>query len=150
MKLKTPPLLVTILTALAMWIFARFLPELSVFMPWSNVTTIVLGVIGTLVLFLSFITFQRADTTVDPRYPGHSSSLVTTGIYQYTRNPMYLGMVIWLMAWAFYLQNAFSFILIFGFVGYMNKYQIEPEEEALKKKFSNKYSNYRSKVRRWI
>lgn len=96
------------------------------------------------------IFFKRAKTTVDPLQPEKASALVTTGIYQVTRNPMYLGLAFGLVAVAFWFGSVWSLSVIPVFILYMNRFQIIPEERALEKKFGEEFKAYKSKVRRWV
>jgi|SRR5690625_5028015 len=98
----------------------------------------------------AFLQFQRASTTIDPLRPDRASVLITEGIFRYTRNPMYLGAVLVLLAWSVYLRNVGTLPLIVLFVGYLNRYQIAPEERALSKVFRNEYDAYKVSVRRWL
>ena len=82
--------------------------------------------------------------------PELSSSLVQSGIYTLTRNPMYLGFFLVLVAWAVYLSNALAFLILPVFIAYMNRFQIEPEERALKTLFGDAFTEYATRVRRWI
>jgi len=94
--------------------------------------------------------FLRSKTTISPVKPEKASKLVTTGLYQFSRNPMYLGLLLALLAWALWLGNAFNVLLAAFFVMYMNKFQILPEEEALLKLFGKEYTAYCTLVRRWF
>lgn len=96
------------------------------------------------------IAFVKHKTTVNPHKPQDASKLVTSGIYQFTRNPMYLGLLLWLIGWGIYLASIASMILVAGFVLYMNRYQILPEEEILVELFGEEYLIYKQNVRRWF
>ena len=96
------------------------------------------------------LSFRRAHTTVNPMQPSSASSLVTSGIYRYTRNPMYLGMLFVLVGWALYLANVLVFLFLPAFILYMNRFQIEPEERAMTALFGQEFLEYASRVRRWI
>ncbi|MET0551744.1 MAG: isoprenylcysteine carboxylmethyltransferase family protein, partial [Vicinamibacteria bacterium] len=94
--------------------------------------------------------FRRARTTVDPRVPDAASALVDTGVYAFTRNPMYLGFAIVLAGWAVVLANAASLALLPLFVLYLNRYQIGPEEQALAARFGPAFTSYAARVGRWL
>ena len=79
--------------------------------------------------------FRKQGTTVDPRIPEQSASLVTSGVYQFSRNPMYVGMLLMLVGWGIYLGNIASFIMLPIFILYMNRFQIMPEETFMAEKF---------------
>jgi len=93
---------------------------------------------------------QMRETTVNPMRPDSTSSLVVSGIYKYTRNPMYLGFLLVLVGWAIFLSNLAAFALLPAFVVYMNHFQIGPEERALGSLFAQEYQAYHARVRRWI
>jgi protein-S-isoprenylcysteine O-methyltransferase Ste14 len=82
--------------------------------------------------------------------PGAASTIVSSGVYRWSRNPMYLGFLCALAGLAVYLSNAASFVMIAAYVAYMNRYQIEPEERALLARFGPEYASYMAKVRRWL
>jgi len=89
-------------------------------------------------------------TTVNPMKPESSSALVRSGIYAWSRNPMYVGFLLILIAWAILLSNATAFVFLPGFLLYMNRFQIEPEERALFSTFGQHFTAYAARVRRWI
>ena len=82
--------------------------------------------------------------------PGAASSLVTSGIYRFSRNPMYLGFALALLAVAVYLAHPVAPAVLIGFVVYINRFQVEPEERALKAIFGDTFAEYAARVRRWI
>ena len=107
LELRFPPPLVGITVAAVMWVTASLPP---LWPPSSSVRLlagVILLVIGIAIALSAVISFRRAQTTVNPLKPETSTSLVLTGIFARTRNPMYLGMLIGLMAWAVYLASAF-------------------------------------------
>ncbi len=105
---------------------------------------------GVIVAFSGIIHFRMNGTTVDPRNPQKATKLVQNGVYRYTRNPMYLGMVLVLSGGAVRVGNPLSVIGIVFLVWYLTRFQIKPEEDALKNKFGDVYLQYRTKVRRWV
>lgn len=150
LELAIPPPIVTLVTALIMWLFSLMLPALTLG-PISNVFgLIVIGLAGLGIGLAGIIAFQRAQTTADPRKPDAASKLVTSSIYRLTRNPMYLGILLLLIAWAMFLDNALSLLFAFAFVPYIQRYQIRPEERSLQEKFGNEFIAYKEKVRTWI
>jgi len=96
------------------------------------------------------ISFRAVRTTINPMKPAASSSLVTSGIYRVTRNPMYLGLLLILVAWATFLSSAWALLGPAAFVLYMNRFQIAPEERMLSALFGAEYTAYQSGVRRWL
>jgi protein-S-isoprenylcysteine O-methyltransferase Ste14 len=96
------------------------------------------------------VSFRRAKTTVNPMTPDAASSLVVSGIYRYTRNPMYLGFLLILTGWAALLSNMLALAVLPAFVVFMNRFQISPEERVLASLFPVDYAEYRARVRRWL
>jgi protein-S-isoprenylcysteine O-methyltransferase Ste14 len=72
------------------------------------------------------------------------------GVYRWTRNPMYLGMAVLLLAWGLWLANGAALAVISLFVAYLNRFQIAPEERALQARFGDEFTAYRARVRRWL
>jgi protein-S-isoprenylcysteine O-methyltransferase Ste14 len=99
---------------------------------------------------LGLISFRSARTTIDPIHIDAASTLVTTGIYRYTRNPMYLGLACLLVAWSAYLSVPWTILGPAAFVLFTTRFQIIPEERVLEAKFGRAYADYRSRVRRWL
>jgi protein-S-isoprenylcysteine O-methyltransferase Ste14 len=96
------------------------------------------------------ISFRLANTTVNPLTPGIASSLVTSGIYQFTRNPMYVGFAAFLLAWASFLATVWGVSLIGVYIAYIQHFQVIPEERALKKLFKDEFIHYEDHVRPWL
>lgn len=94
--------------------------------------------------------FQRAETTVHPQEPWRASTLVTTGVYRRTRNPMYLGLSILLISVAAAFGSVLGLAPVAVFVGFITRFQIRPEERFLTATFGDAYADYRRRVRRWI
>ena len=109
-----------------------------------------LVVIGLSISISGIVSFRRAKTTINPSKPSAASSLVTSGVYRYTRNPMYLGLSVTLMGWAVFLSNPLALLAVPLFMLYINRFQINPEERALSSLFGAEYVAYREKVRRWL
>jgi protein-S-isoprenylcysteine O-methyltransferase Ste14 len=95
------------------------------------------------------LTFRRAKTTVNPTTPAAASALVRTGVFRFTRNPMYLGLLLCLVAWAIFLSSVLALLSAPLFVVYMNRFQIAPEERALAALFGDSFAAYKRDVRRW-
>jgi protein-S-isoprenylcysteine O-methyltransferase Ste14 len=150
LELKIPPLVVVAVMALAMWIAAKQMPTLSVTFTgqaWLAWTALALA-LATLIAGVH--AFSMARTTVDPRHPESSSAIVANGVYRFTRNPMYLGMLLALMSWALFLSNIAAVVFLPLFVLFINRFQIRPEERALTMKFGDAYRSYLRSVRRWL
>ncbi|MBA3949919.1 MAG: isoprenylcysteine carboxylmethyltransferase family protein [Acidobacteria bacterium] len=150
MAMRIPPGLVALAGGVAIWSIARYVPASRVVVPGSRVMAIVLGGIGVALTLLGVASFLRARTSVDPLHPEKASTLVVTGIYRFTRNPMYLGFALMLLALAVRLSVWPGGLVVAVFVVYMNRFQIRPEENALDAQFGDAARAYRRSVRRWI
>lgn len=149
LELRIPPPLVGGLIGLAMWALApHSLAGLSGSM--RLVVAVVLVLMGAGVSLAGVVSFRRARTTVNPLKPEKTSSLVCSGIYRITRNPMYLGFLLVLIGWAVMLGSAFAALGPVLFVSYISRFQIVPEERVLASLFGDEFSAYRAKVRRWL
>lgn len=154
-KLKIPPPLIALFFATLMWIAARYVsgisvPGVNIDGHWPVVVAIIISIIGVFFCAAGAIAFKRAGTTVNPLKPETASVLVTSGIYQYSRNPMYAGVALLLLAWAIYLQSPIALLGIVGFMLYINYFQITPEEDALTGLFGQAFIDYKARVRRWL
>jgi protein-S-isoprenylcysteine O-methyltransferase Ste14 len=150
LELKIPPPAVTVLIAGAMWVVSLVTPSLDVPRLIRVVAAIAIAVAGGGIALSGAVSFRRAGTTVNPMKPETASSLVTTGIYRVTRNPMYVGDLFVLVAWAIFLSAPWALAGALAFVLYMNRFQIAPEERVLSAMFGTGYSTYTSRVRRWL
>lgn len=150
LELKIPPVAVALITAAGMWLAAQAVPGFDVPFPGHVVISGMVAVLGGFIALSGVVAFGRAGTTVNPMKPGSSSALVQSGIYSVTRNPMYLGLLLVLLSWAINLANVLTVLFLPGFVWYMNRYQIEPEERALIALFGSKFTAYVARVRRWM
>ena len=150
LELKIPPVALTIIIAFLMWGFAELFPATKFSSVWNIVIASAVSCIGVIFSLLGVLEFKKEKTTVDPRVPDQTSSLVITGVYTLSRNPMYIGFLFMLIAWAFYLSQILVFVFLPLFIIYMNWFQITPEERFMMQKFGEEYTLYMSKVRRWI
>ncbi|HCI76960.1 MULTISPECIES: methyltransferase family protein [Psychrobacter] len=150
LALKVPPVAQVIITAAAMYGVSKMLPTLTFSLNGSTTLAGCLGVIGLSLGIMGVTQFRIAQTTPNPQALEKVSSLVTSGVYQYSRNPMYVGLVLILLGWAFYLSHFLAFVLLPIFILYMTRFQIQPEEQMMARKFGKTYQDYLNKVRRWI
>ena len=149
-ELKIPPVVVWLVLAGIQFGAARLAPGLSFTLPGRTPIALALAALGLAVALAGVAAFRRQGTTVNPLDPNASSSVVTSGVYRFSRNPMYLGFLLTLAGWAAYLANAGAAALLAAFVAYMKAFQIKPEERALLAKFGAEFMQYMSRVRRWI
>ena len=91
MKLKVPPLVQVLLVGAGMLSISRLIPSLTLSIPANMLVGVLVALIGAIVALAGVLAFRKAKTTVDPRYPQKTESLVISGIYKVSRNLMYLG-----------------------------------------------------------
>jgi len=149
LKLRVPPLLVFAIVALAIILSGKFAHFWSIPLWPRYLLALVLSSVGIFVAVAGVLEFRRARTTLHPMHPDHVSTLVTTGIFGRSRNPMYLGMLLVLAGLAALVAQPIGISLLPAFVIYLNRYQISAEEEAIAAHFGNSYQDYCRRVRRW-
>lgn len=150
LELKIPPVAQLALAALAMWGVSRAGWAMEFRLPALRPVALGVALAGIAAEASGVVSFRRAQTTMNPLTPEKTTRLVVTGIYRWTRNPMYLGLLLWLVAWALLLRNAPAWGVLPLFVLTMNRLQIAPEERAMAALFGAEYAAYRARVRRWV
>ena len=151
LELRIPPPLVMLLFMVTVFGFDKIMPFTLFYLPWlTYISVISLVTLGGVIALWGVKEFKDAKTTVNPLKPESSSSLVSSGIYQYTRNPMYLGLLLILLSVVIYTQHPLGLVSALGFVAYMNRFQIEPEEKMLVKLFGDEFVDYTNQVKRWF
>ncbi len=149
LSLKIPPPLQALICAGLMWLVKAWQPlALHYQVPLGLIVFII--ALGLGCALMAMLQFSRANTTVDPRTPDKAQSLQISGIYRFSRNPMYLGLLLLLLAWCLWLGLFVNLMLLALFVSYITTYQIIPEERALTEKFGEDYRRYCQQVRRWL
>ena len=98
----------------------------------------------------ALLLFRKAKTTVNPLQPQSATSLVVSGVFSLSRNPMYVGVAFILLAWSMYLGSSWALLGVVGFVIFINQFQIVPEERAMLALFGEEFVSYSKKVRRWL
>ncbi|WP_026973143.1 methyltransferase family protein [Aliagarivorans marinus] len=94
--------------------------------------------------------FRRARTTINPHKLKGTSALVTRGPYRFSRNPMYLALAILLVAECVALASLVGMVGVAGFIAYIQRFQILPEERFLEESFGQAYLDYCQRTRRWL
>ncbi len=143
-------MLVTVIMGTGMWLAAEQFSSWKITLPLKEVTASAAALAGGVIALAGVQSFRKAKTTVNPMKFDSVSTLVDTGIYSYTRNPMYAGLLLLLIGWGYYLANAAALCIIPLFVLYMNSFQIRPEEMILEEKFGEAFLLYKRSVRRWM
>jgi protein-S-isoprenylcysteine O-methyltransferase Ste14 len=144
-----PPVAAVLFAALMGWL-ASLPPPLALSPGAGAVAVPVLAAAGLAFDLLGLAAFWRARTTINPLRPDKATALVTGGIYQVTRNPMYVGLAFLLTAWAVHLEAAWPLLGPPLFVVYLTRFQIVPEERVLRMLFGERYAAYAARVRRWL
>ena len=154
LELKIPPPVVALCLALLMWLVASpALPFTAPFeLPFGLRASLAVALvfIGQGISIAGIVSFRRARTTINPLKPDAASALVRSGVFRFTRNPMYLGLLLTLVGWAVWLWNPASLLFLPVFVLYIDRFQIGPEQRALTKLFGVEFAAYRASVRKWI
>lgn len=150
LELRIPPVGVFLLFSAAMWLLSMITAGYD-FDPVFQAVVIALALAAGAVFGLGGIaSFKKAGTTVHPLKPEKSSSLVNSGVYRYSRNPMYLALLLVLLALGMFLSNVNTLVIAALFVPYMNRFQIQAEERAMEDLFGEEFRKYCQSVRRWI
>ncbi len=148
MKNKVPPPIVTLICTLLIYLSKPFFPDLI--FNYSDQISLFFFISGLSIILISFQRFKKEKTTINPIKIEKASSLVTNGIFKYSRNPMYLGMLLILISISIKF-NFYGGILVIGvFVYFITYFQILPEEKAMLKLFGEDFINYKNKTRRWF
>ena len=148
METKIPPPIVTLVFGLSIY-FSRGIFQV-VEIKYSFYFGILLLILGFIILISAVRLFRKDETTVNPLSPEQATKLVTDGIFKYSRNPMYLGMALVLGSIAIFFNLIGGIILVTLFCAYITKFQILPEERAMRDLFSDDFDKYTKVTRRWI
>lgn len=147
---KIPPPVIALLCALLAWVLARLTPELAYLVPARTPIAAFFMLAGFALDLAGLVVFRKAKTTLNPLSPDRSTSIVQSGPYRFTRNPMYLGLASVLLGLCVHFANPLSFLAVVAFVAYITRFQIIPEERLLLQKFGEPYAQYKGSVRRWL
>lgn len=150
LELKIPPPAVALAIALLMWVTSILFGYIPIPLNYRLGASLALLVIGQGISISGIVAFRRVKTTLNPLKPGNSTALVTGGIYRFTRNPMYLGLLLTLMGWLAFIASPPALVFLFFYVVYINRFQIDPEERTLSSLFGEDYAAYKTRVRRWV
>ncbi len=150
LEAKVPPPVIAVAAAVIIWGISWFAPQVAMPSGIRLPVSLAILIMGVAFSVAGVMSFRLARTTINPTRPEKASALVSTGIYRVTRNPMYLGILLVLVAWAVFLSSPWSLLTAVGFVLYMNHFQIAPEERALSELFGKEFGSYKANVRRWL
>lgn len=150
LELRIPPPIVGLTLGAAMWGVAQLPPVLQLSLLVRLSAAAMLTSVGVAIALGGVWSFVRAKTTVNPLQPEKSAALVSNGVYSFTRNPMYLGMALVLLAWGAYLLSPWALAGPLLFATYITRFQIIPEERVLSRLFGESFADYKKRVRRWL
>jgi protein-S-isoprenylcysteine O-methyltransferase Ste14 len=148
LKNKIPPPLVTLLFGMGIYFSTELIHPLA--FKYQGTLAITVLTIGLVIMVSAILTFRQLQTTINPLQPNKATSLAVSGVFRFSRNPMYLAMLLILVALSLASGALAAVFLLPGFVIYISIFQIVPEEQAMEKLFSDQYLKYCKKVRRWI
>ncbi len=148
MNNKIPPPIITLICGLGIYFSRPLFPK------YNYISTDIIAasflLLGIITLITAVLSFRRQSTTVNPLQPEKASSLVVSGIFKYSRNPMYLGMLLILISMTIKFNFVGGILIIFAFIAFITKFQIIPEEIVLERLFGDEFTRYKKKTRRWI
>ena len=150
LELRIPPRIIAVALGLGMWAVSSIEPRFALPQSHHWATALVGALAGAAITFTGAATLRAAKTTLLPMRPQRTTVLVTTGIFRWSRNPMYLGLAVALLGWAAFLSAAWPLLGPVVFVLYVDHFQIRPEERVLAEHFGAEYTNYTRRVRRWL
>ncbi|MEL0321647.1 MAG: isoprenylcysteine carboxylmethyltransferase family protein [Gammaproteobacteria bacterium] len=147
LELKIPPPVIVGVGGLLNWFATPWADDLFS-PPWLLIAALIVvsGVFGV----AGVLGCLRCKTTVHPWSPDETSVLVTQGVFRLSRNPMYLALLLLLLAYYLYQPTWFSPLVFVVVTWYLTRFQILPEERILSEKFGDQYAQYASSVRRWL
>lgn len=150
MEQKILPVFQVFIAMILMELIVKFFPYFRFDFSFKFIVFGLFTILSILLGFIAIYSFRKHQTTVNPTKPETTSVIVNSGIYAYSRNPMYLAMLIFLIAVSALYENVLAFLPIPLFIWFITQYQIKPEEKILSAKFKGDYQNYLLTVRRWI
>ncbi len=150
LDLKVPPVAVWLIHAAGILALEHWVPATRAAFPGQHGVGTTLVLLGAAIILAGVVAFRRAGTTSNPLSPEKATSVVQTGIYGSTRNPMYLGMAAALLGVACWHPTIPGYMLVPVFCVYLTRFQIKPEERALTARFGDEYTSYMALVRRWL
>jgi protein-S-isoprenylcysteine O-methyltransferase Ste14 len=149
MKTKVPPPVWLVIAGVIMWFVARSGFAFPVVVPYALVFAILLAALGITLGVLAGRQFKSVGTTTNPLKPEEASALVRGGVFELSRNPMYLGSLLVLTGWGLWLGSPSNILVVMLYGLLIAELQIKPEELALTGLFGQEYADYCREVRRW-
>ena len=148
LELKIPPDVVWVLVAGLMWLASLRTPKLDLPSPIRIGLAVVLTVVGIWFMVSARASLEKANTTWRPMSPGQTKSLVSSGVYRASRNPIYLGMLLVMLGFAVALSSLAALSGVVCLRSLHRPLPSQPEERALSSVLGDEYLDYRARVRR--
>ena len=148
MNNKIPPPIVALICGLGIYLSRSLFPTFN-HASIGIISAIFLS-LGIMTLIVAVLFFIKQKTTLSPLQPEKASSLVVSGVFKHSRNPMYLGLSLILLSVAIQFNFVGGILIVFMFIAFITKFQIIPEEIAMEKLFGEEFSRYKKRTRRWI
>ena len=146
--IKIPPPLIVLTLIISIYFSSKRIDLINI--PFQLEISFFILSLGILVFINPVLKFIKSKTTINPIQFEETNRLVTSGIFKYSRNPMYLGMLMIIISTSIFYLNIYSILTPFLFVFWINKFQIKREEIFLTEKFGKEYLSYKNKTRRWL
>ena len=146
--IKIPPPLIVLTLIISIYFSSKKIDLINI--PLQLEISFFILSLGTLVFINPVLKFIKSKTTINPIQFEETNRLVTSGIFKYSRNPMYLGMLMIIISTSIFYLNIYSILTPFLFIFWINKFQIKRGEVFLTEKFGKEYLSYKNKTRRWI
>ena len=146
--IKIPPPLIVLILVISIFFSSKKIDLIHI--PFQLPISIFILSVGILIFINPVMQFIKSKTTINPIKLEETNKLVTSGIFKYSRNPMYLGMLMIIISTSIFYLNIYSILTPFLFVFWINKFQIKREEVFLTKKFGKEYLSYKNKTRKWL
>ena len=146
--MKIPPPILVLILVVSSFLSSKKIDVIHI--PHQTLVSILILLIGILILIIPVTKFIKYKTTIDPIEFKKVNKLVTSGIYKYSRNPMYLGLLLIVISSSILYLNIYSVITPMIFYYWINRFQIKREEIFLTEKFGKEYLLYMTRTRRWI
>ena len=146
--IKIPPPLIVLTLIISIYFSSKRIDLINI--PFQLEISFFILSLGIIIFINPVLKFIKSKTTINPIQFEETNRLVTSGIFKYSRNPMYLGMLMIIISTSIFYLNIYSILTPFLFVFWINKFQIKREEVFLTEKFGKEYLSYKNKTRRWI
>lgn len=150
LNMLVPPPAALLIGIAAIWGLSEWLPATGFDMPGRTWIAGLLFAAGLGLMLAAAWSLQKAHTTINPIWPDHAKHLVTSGIYRFSRNPIYVGDAVILTGMVLWFGNWLGIAVVGLFILFIDRVQVHAEEAALHRLFGEGYADYIDRVRRWL